>query len=246
MESFLDWYVISVNLCFVTGLLFFFVLPKEIRKGKYYWIPLAILALTFFYENLASYTSFDREFNARVNAFFGNTENPRFNSWVYNIFNQYIASVFYLLLIKSWLPTSKKKYVKWMIYGYLFFILIFLVTWAEPIYLNQPITFALSANLILISCGLYFIGLITDEKFLNSKPLKLISFWQVTFFMFTYSLTYINWVSMVYLYEVNPDLGISLMSIDRVMGIFNLLILVLILAVPRLPNLFQKEPYFGT
>ncbi|MDN3204290.1 histidine kinase [Algoriphagus sediminis] len=201
--------------------------------------------ITAFYENLATYCKLNPEFNSVVNSFLGNTENLNFNAWVYNIFNQYVIVTMFLLLVRSWLPLSKRKYINWLVIIYLVVISVSLITQLEPLYLTQPMIFAVGANMILIACGLYFIGLITDSKYLVAKPLRLISFWQVTFLLFTYSLTYITWVSSLYLYEVNPDLGVSLMTIDMIMGIINLFVLFLILISPKFPKFFQKEPYYG-
>ncbi len=244
MEVFINWYSILLFLCFLLGSFFFLQLPKENRKKKFYWLPFLILAITFFYENLANYTVFDPEFNTRVNALLGNTENPRYNVWVYNLFNQYVAGVLYLFLIQSWLPPGRRRVMAWIIGAYIILSWALLFTGVESLYLNQPITFSIEANLILISCGLYFITLITDDNYIRANPLKLISFWQVTFFLFTYSLTYINWVSASYLYDVNRELGISLTYIDMIMGIINLLVLSMIILSPRLPQIFQKEPYY--
>jgi hypothetical protein len=123
-------------------------------------------------------------------------------------------------------------------------ILFLSFTGIEPNYLNQPIIFALGANMILVGSGLYFVGLISNEMYLTASPLRLLSFWQITFILFTYSLTYINSVSVVYLYKVNRQLGLSLAQINLVMGVLNLSILVLTLADPKLSGVFQKEPFY--
>lgn len=114
----------------------------------------------------------------------------------------------------------------------------------EPVYLNQPLIFTFGANLILLGSGFYFIGLMTNEQYLSVNPLRLLSFWQMTFILFTYSLTYISSASLMYLYTNYPQLLASLLKIDWVMGVLNLAILVLTVASPRYPYLFEREPYF--
>lgn len=245
MKNALDWYNYSVIIIFIIGVVCFLQLPKNRRREKFYLLPFSLLTIIFFYENLGLYASFNTEFNASVNKFFGNTQNQNYTAWVYNIFNQYIAVALYLFLIQSWLPLAKRKYLNWLILAFAVVILVLLILRVEPIYLNQPMIFAVGANMILIGCGIYFISLITDERYLEANPIRLISFWQVTFFLFTYSLTYITWVSSMYIFSVNPELARSLMQIDRVLGIFNLFILVLIIASPKYPRIFETEPYYG-
>ncbi|MHA7129601.1 histidine kinase [Algoriphagus namhaensis] len=245
LESFGGWYMVSIDLLMIMGIILFLSLPKKKRSEQFYYLPILILVFTVFYENLGAYTIYDKDFNAHMNAFFGNTENPGYNLWVFNIFNRLVGTVLYLILIRCWVTPSKKIILTWMIWIFIACSLLVWIMGIEPIYLNQPITFALGANFILIGCGLYFLGLISDDGYLNSNPLKMISFWQMTFLLFTYSLTYINSVSLTYLYSVNPQLGMTLIKIDWVMSLTNLAIFILIVASPKLPRLFETEPYYG-
>lgn len=243
-QIFIDPYFVLINLLLIVGAIYFIRLTKERRANVYFWLPLLILTFTVAYEDFAGYLVYNFELNKSVNELLGNEENPRYNVWFYNIANKYIATILYLFLIKTWLEPSKKKFINWMILSYFFVILFLLVTGIEPIYLNQAIIFALGANMILVGSGLYFIGLITNDKYLNANPLRLLSFWQMTFILFTYSLTYINSVSITYIYSVNKQLGMSLFQIDWVMGVLNLSIFVLKIASPKLSGIFEKEPYY--
>ncbi len=245
MASYFNWYTVSIDLLLLIGIVYFFKLPKEKRSHKGYWVPLTILAFTVFYENMGSFTLSHNEFNSSVNSFLGNTGNPEYNVWLKNITFGYLGLILYLALIRQWIVPSRKKILTAFILT--FSILSPIIWWLEiePFYLSQSVVFALGANLILVGCGLYFIGLITDKKYLESNPIRLLSFWQTTFILFTYSLTYINSVSLVYIYNINPDLADSLIMIDMVLGIINLSILALILASPSFPKIFQTEPYYG-
>lgn len=98
--------------------------------------------------------------------------------------------------------------------------------------------------MILVGCGLYFIGMITQEEYLDSNPLKLVSFWQMTFIMFTFSLSYISSVALFYLYKVNPVLGESLQTIGDIMSIVTLGILTLSVVSPHISRIFEKEPSY--
>ncbi|WP_296704489.1 histidine kinase, partial [Algoriphagus sp.] len=221
-----------------------FRLPKVLRANSFYWLPFLILSFTLIYENMGAYTNYNFEFKKAVNEFLGNSENPRYNLWLYNITNKQISTILYLFLIKSWLEPSKKKYIDWMIAFFILAALVLQLTEIEPLYLNQPIIFAMGANMILLGSGLYFVGLISNNRYLDANPFKLVSFWQMTFLLFTYSLTYINSVALLYLFEVNPQLGMGISYIDVVMGIFNSAVLVLIIASPLLPRLFEQEPFY--
>lgn len=237
--------MVIIDLLAVLGVFFFFRLSKEQRTQLYFWLPFLILMFTTFYENMGAYTNYNLEFNKAVNAYLGNTEYPRYNLWLFNVANKQVLTILYFFLIKSWLAPSKKKYINWMLIGFVVSSQIIQFSGLEPIYWFQPLIFTIGANMILVGSGLYFIGLMTNETYLNSNPLRLASFWQMTFILFTYSLTYINLVTKLYLITVNYELGKSLMLTEWVMGVLNLAILVLTIAAPKLPKLFEREPSYG-
>ncbi|WP_223275883.1 hypothetical protein [Algoriphagus aquimarinus] len=135
--------------------------------------------------------------------------------------------------------------MNWMIIGFLISNQILQFSGIEPIFWFQPIIFSIGANMILVGSGLYFVGFMTNDLYLNSNPLRLISFWQMTFILFTYSLTYINFVAMPFLVTHNYELGRSMFQINLIMSVFNLAILLLTIASPKLPKLFEKEPSYG-
>lgn len=245
-QVFVDWFLISINILLIVGIIYFLKLPKEKKVNSYYWLPFLILTYTAFYEILGAYSVYNFEFNKAVNALLGNTENPRFNLWLYNFFNKHLNTILYLFLVKSWLEPSKKKFINWMIILFVIVIQVMQFSGIEPIYSNQPIIFALGANMILVGSGLYFIGLISNDNYLTSNPLRLISFWQMTFILFTYSLTYINSVALLYLWNINKQLVVSLSQIDKVLGTINLSLLVVTVASPYLIRIFEKEPNFDS
>lgn len=237
-------FLIPADLLLIIGVACFIKLPKEKRADIRYWLPFLILTFTVFYENMGAYTNYNFEFKKSVNAYLGNTENPKFNLWLFNIARRQVGTILFLLLIKTWLEPSKKKYINWMIC--IFIVITFGLQFSgiESTYLNQPIIFTFGANMILIGSGLYFIGMITHEQYLARNPLRLLSFWQMTFIMFTYTLTYISSVALMYLYEVNPVLGNALQQIADVILLLNLGVLTLTVASPLLPGIFEKEPSY--
>lgn len=246
LVAFSDWFVIGTNLLLILGVIFFIKLSKDKRANILYWFPFLILTYTVFYENFGCYTNYNFELKKAVNAYLGNTEYPKFNQWLYNIARRQVGVILYLLLIKTWLQPSKKKYIDWMIIVFISLACILQFLGIEPLYFNQPIIFAIGANFILIGSGLYFIGMITNDQFLESNPLRLVSFWQMTIIMFAFSLNYINSVAFLYLYAVNPVLGSALQEISSVLWLCTLAVLIITIASPLLPSVFEKEPTYGT
>lgn len=244
IAAFSHWFTISTNLLLIIGVIFFIKLPKEKRANIQYWLPFLILTFTVFYENFGSYTNYNFDLKKAVNAYLGNTEYPQFNLWLFNIARRQVGVILYLLLIKSWLQPAKKKYINWMIYGFIVVAFVLQISGIEPLYFNQPIIFAIGANLILIGSGLYFIGMITYDQYLESNPLRLVSFWQMTIIMFTFSLNYISSVALLYLFAVNPVLGRALQQVSNVMWLCTLGVLIVTIASPLLPRVFEKEPSY--
>lgn len=242
-EILINWYMVSLYICLIIGIYFFLQLPKAQKKSKRFWLPFLILTFTVFYESLGFFTRNYVSLTKYINELLGNTEFPRYNLWVFNIANTLVATVLYLFLIKSWLPPTQKRILTWMIYGFIVTGLVFQFSGIEPLYLDQPMLFAIAANLILVACGIYFLQLMTDNSYLYANPLRLISFWQVTILLFTYSLTYIFSVSLIYLYNINPELSRFLVFLNRLMGTLNQSVLILMIASPRLTKIFDQEPY---
>lgn len=243
-NAYLNYYTISVDILLIIGIYFFLKLPKKQKANSLYWLPLLILGFSAFYEAIGAYLNYNYEFKKAANAFLGNTENPSYNIWLYNISNKQINTILYLFLIRCFLEPSKKKYIDWMIPLFFLISLSLQLTGIEPLYLNQPFIAAMAANMILIGCGLYFIGMITNDHYLESKPLKLISFWQTTFLLFSYSLIYINSVARIYIYGISKEIAINMAHLDRVFGISIRLMLVIIILSPFLPKVFDSDPIY--
>jgi hypothetical protein len=243
LRAFSHWFTIGSNLLLMIGAVFFIKLPKDKKANIQYWLPFLILIFTVFYENFGSYTNYN--FKKAVNAFLGNTEYPQFNLWLFNIARRQVGVILYLWLIRYWLQPTQKKYINLMIFGFIVMVFVLQISGIEPLYLNQPIIFAIGANLILIGSGLYFIGMITHDQYLERDPLRLVSFWQMTIIFFTFSLNYISSVALLYLYEVNPVLGKALQDISYGMLLCTLGVLIVTIASPLLPGIFEKEPSYG-
>ncbi|WPR74786.1 histidine kinase [Algoriphagus sp. NG3] len=245
VQAFLSTYLITIDILAVLGIIFFLRLAKDQRSQLGFWLPFLILVITVLGDNFGGYANYNYEFKKAVNAYLGNTEFPRYSLWLKNVVGIQLLTIFYFFLIKSWLEPTKKKYINWMLITFVISSQVIQFSGLEPIYWFQPIIFSIGANMILVGCGLYFVGLMTNDRYLNSNPLRLISFWQMTFLLFTYSLTYINDVAMPFMVSYNYELGKSMYQINNVMIVCNLTILVLTIASPKLPKLFEREPSYG-
>lgn len=242
--AYVSYYSITVDILLLLGLYFFLKLPKEKKANSLYWLPLLILGFSVLYETAGAYFNYNFELKKAINAFLGNTENPKYNIWLFNIANKQITTVLYLLLIRNWLEPSKKKYITWMVSAFLLTALILQFTGVEPLYSSQPFIAAMAANMVLVGCGLYFIGMITNDNYLDSQPLRLISFWQTTFLLFAYSFIYINSVARIYIYEISIELAYNMAHFDRVLGIFVRTALLLVIISPFLPKVFERDPLY--
>lgn len=234
----------SLYFLLIVGSISFYYLPKEKKSNILYWLPFLILCFTSFYEIFGRYTNYNYEFKRAVNEYLGNYKYPKFNLWLFNVARRQIGTILFLLLIRTWLKPSKKKIINWMILAFFILALGLQIFGIEPIYLHQPIIFSIGANMILIGCAMYFIELITEESYISKNPLRLLSFWQMTFIMFSFSLSYISSVALLYLYEVDPALGNYLQNIEILMNILTLAVLTLTIASPLLPRIFEKESYY--
>jgi hypothetical protein len=177
-----------------------------------------------------------------VNALLGNTDNPRYNVWVFNIFNQQVLTLGILFLLRYYLPVKWKKIVNWLMLFFIGISTILIAFEVEPIYGNQPLIFALGASSILISCGLYFISFMTDDSFLESNPLRLASFWQATFILFYYSVIFLKTILQQYLWTEMLDFSISLFIINRTLWILLMVTMLLPLAASSFKLNLEKEP----
>ncbi len=218
--------------------------PKDKRADIKYWLPFLIVLLAFFYENLGAYTNFNFEMKRSVNALLGNTKNPKYNVWVFNIFNQQLLTLLILYLLKSYLSIRKKKIVNWLMFFFLGTSVFIVGFGFEPIYGSQPLIFSIAAGSILISCGLYFMSFITDDSYLESNPLRLASFWQVTFILFYHSMIFLKTVSQKYLWAENMDLYKSLNYINTILWLFIMITMLLSYSTDSLKLKLEREPNY--
>jgi len=242
IDAFLSGYLILIDVLLVLGLVFFILLPKVERANKLYLLLLFILAFTISYENFGRYLIYNTGLNTSINAFLGNTENPKYNLWLFNLAADSIIPCCYLLIIRIYVSGRRKKLIFLMFFSFLSFLVISQLTNFEPVYGLQPMRYSLGATFVMISCILFFMNLMKDPAYLEVNPLRLMSFWLVTVLLFYFSLTFLTNNSREYLWQKQPLLAESLALIDMVLGISCLVVIVLIIVAPNLKVKLEKEP----
>ena len=241
-DAFLNWYNIVIDIILVLGIISFIKLPKNERANSHYWLPFLILVFTVFYESTGSFFLLSRELNAEINAFLGNTENPKYTVWVYNIFNFYILTFLYLFLIRLYVPHRIRKIINGMMVFFFVAILFLNYSGVEKVYDSQPIIFFIGASFLIIASGLYFLEFITGDIYIEINPLRLFAFWQVTFILFNYSAIFLLFISQKYMWQNYYSLYTSLTKINIILSIITLLVLLMTLAVPSLNWNYEKQP----
>ncbi len=241
-DAFLSWYSIVIDTILVLGIIAFIKLPKKMRANVYYWLPFLILVLIVSYETIGAYFLYDRALNAEINAFLGNTENPKYNVWVFNIFNLYLLTLLYLFLIRAYFPIRYRKFINGMLVFYLLSILVLNSLGIQSVYDSQPIIFFIGASFLIIASGAYFILFLTENAYLEINPLRLFSFWQVTLIMFNYSIVFLLLISQKYMWQNYYSLFYSLNYINMVLGIGVLVVFLATIAWPSLKWNYAEQP----
>jgi hypothetical protein len=239
-----NWYLLILDALLIVGLIYFILLGAEKRVSKLYWLLFFVLSFTVFYENFGAYLTYNSSLNAHINAFLGNTKNPNYNLWLYNLTGNVIIPCSYMLIIRLYVSHLYKKLVSVMLFSFISFLIVFQLVKLEPVYGPQLIAYSLGATLVLISCILFFISLMKDPVYLEVNPLRLLSFWQVTVILFYYSLTFLTNNSAEYLWKTQPSLAVSLNWINVFLGIISLMAIVIIIAAPNLNIKLEKEPTY--
>ena len=222
----MDYYPIALIGTAFLGLFGYFLLPKEQKKSKAIKLSLWIVVLIAFYENLGGLI----------------VSQGISNSWVYNLFNSHVATILFLLLIKSFLK-QRNHQISINVF-IVFFLSVSTVLHLKGIsHYNdggEYISF-LNTVLILCSCGLYFYELITLDEFLEVNPLREFSFWASTAILFYFSSSFMIYISFTYLYTNHPDIFWMVREIPRIMAILCNLLLCLSIYALVLKAKFQVE-----
>lgn len=210
----------------LAGLLGYSFLSKEQKKNESIKLSLAILITVPFYELFATVYASQKIVN----------------QWVYNLFFHHLSALLFVLLVRSFLKRiSHKKAVN--------FLIVFFLLSSSFLHLTGVVQFNdageylsfLNSVIILCSCGLYFIELITLEEFLEINPLKEFSFWASTAILFYFSSSFMIFISLKYLYTNHLDIFYIVMNIPIFMAILSNLLLCLSIFSLVLKNKLKFE-----
>lgn len=196
----LDHYILLIDLIVLLGSISFLVLSRKDQKTSIYRLLLSSLILVFVYENVAYYLA-----SGHIG-----------NNWVYLIFYGHFATWVNLLIIKEFILNPKLKRV---IVGFVVAILIFsgipclfgYIPWNS----SGEYTSFLTGSLMIISCGIFFYELLTNDGYLNINPLHFSGFWIVTFLLFFYSASFMILISHAYLVKNYLDVYVVVFEITR-------------------------------
>lgn len=228
-DSFFDriayYHILLVGFA-VVGILGYSILSKKQKRNEPVQLSLGIVVVVAFYEILAAVLSSQKTVNL----------------WVYNVFNSHVAAILFTLLIRSFLKRQNHK--KAVIFLIVLFLLISAFLYLRGIlHFNDTVEFLSFFNsvMILCSCGLYFLELITLDEFLEINPLKQFSFWASTVILFYFSSSFIIYISYKYLYTNHIDIFYMVIEIPKHMALLCNLLLCLGIYSPMIKNRFQKE-----
>ena len=236
------WYLIGVKVLTVLSFFLYWTLSKEERRLKFFNYPLGIMVLVFFYEHLGSLTNNNREWNGFIyDYFYPNYPRNLYNVWVYNIFSNQLGSILFLLLIRNLIQNPRlKRIIAGLIVSITGVALILELSGILPIINSQPLIFFLFYGGIIISCGLFFMDLLTNPKLIDMDLLREFSFWQVTFILFYYSMVFLIQIAFNYLWATQPELLSAMFTILRFM--FTLIMITFTLTMGH--KLIFKKPTF--
>ncbi|WP_187176623.1 hypothetical protein [Algoriphagus sp. AK58] len=235
-------YILIVNIIGILGIISFIVLPASKKVKSENYLPFFLLALVFFYEDLASITNTYKALNQKIHEWLFDVPFKGWNLWVYNLFNFHVSKVLFLLIIHPYVRRkSFQKTITGLWVSFLGISIGLQWTGIEPIHHFQPIIYLLGNTIIIASCGLFFIDMITSEYYLDYDPLKMWIFWFITLTLFQSSLAFLSDVSHEYLSLNNEKLFDSLTSLTMLLYLLILLSIMLKLAAGSL-NFSKKKP----
>lgn len=200
----IEYYQCLLAIFAISGLIGYSILSKESKNKESLILSIGILILVALYEYTATLLS----------------ASSLVNNWVYNIFNGHFAAILFLLLIKSFLKKKiHRKLVNLFIGLFLLFSLILhLSGFVHYNDSGEYISF-LNTIFVVVSCGLYFLELITLDELLTVNPLKEFSFWASTLILFYFSSSFMIYISMKYLYTNHLDIFYMVIEIPRHMAL---------------------------
>jgi hypothetical protein len=216
MSFFSIFYNIIINVIALAGLVAYFLLPKNEKKIRIYLLLICALVLVSFYQDLASYLG--RVMRLK-------------NHWVFNVFFYHFAVWINLFILRE---LTLKPIFKKIILG---FVWILFICSGLPYGLgffpfNELLNYAalLGSSMIIISCGLFFYDLLSNDAYLHLKILRYSGFWIATLLLFFYSSNFVLFVSLSYIIKHHTDIFIVIVIIPMISSVFVYIVFLLTLA----------------
>lgn len=218
MENFFwkhyDYYFILITLLSIIGAISFFSLSKTGKRNPVNLLLISNLLLVLFYENLAVFLS----------------SQGIINHWVYNIFYTHFATFLLLFLIGNYIKNKPRRNLvrAFALFFLIVSIILYIMGVAEINDAGEIISFV-SSTVIIISCFIYFLELITRDEYLELNLLRYSGFWIVTCLLFYFSASFMIFISFKYLYINHLDVYYMVIEIPRIMAILTSFIFALTL-----------------
>lgn len=220
-------YLISVHLLALIGTIIFIFLPKDLKKQpKFFWAVFILFNISF-YELFGSYTLVNRDFNESMHHLISNVPYQGWNLWAYNIFRYQISLLFFISWISLFIENKKLK--KILISLLLIFIGVSLfleLTKIQEITGFQPIIYFMGYVLSITACCLFFVDLVSSERYLDINPLRFIPFWFITCYLFQNVLLMLAEIAGEYLSFNNLSLYFFFKYISMILYFFMLALIV--------------------
>lgn len=210
-----DYYIVCIVFLSIAGGISFFRLSQEDKKIQINRLLFAALILVFFYEILATVLA----------------TNKITNLWVYMVFFNHFAFWINLLILRELIfRSSLKKLILGLMVA--FFLLSGLPYLIGIIPLNDTGEYPalLGGSIVILSCGMFFYELLSNDKYLSINPLQFSGFWIGTLLLFFYSASFMIFISYGYLIKNYVDVYYLVIQLTRTSALLLYLIFFLSLA----------------
>lgn len=149
----------------------------------------------------------DKKTNELIHNLITDSPFQGWNIWVLNLFNYQISKALLLLYILQLIYSPiRKNILKGILFFFWGFCLVVQGFEWYPLYNFQPPIYFLGNTILIVSSGLYFIDLVTEEQHLEKQLLKNWPFWIVTLILFQSAISFLSDVAYEYLAFNNETL----------------------------------------
>jgi hypothetical protein len=207
MDNFLKFkffYKLIIAAFGILGFFYFIFFSTSEKKRRINQLLLSSLILVCFYENLGGVIASQK----------------KANHWVYNIFFFHIATWIHLFIVREFLvrPLLKKISVGFAI-SLLFFSAIPYALGFFPF--NELLNYSalLSSFLMIVSCGLFFYDLLSNDAYINLNIIHFSGFWIATVLLFFYLVNFILFSYLGYIFSHHKYIFITFIKLPMISGI---------------------------